>query len=204
MNQNDLRYIKTEDLITNAFIECAREYSLDQIHIKDICNKARISRNAFYAHYRDKYELVDHMFDRISEKILRELTPEIIRKLSRNIMYSSTEWCVQAIYENREILRILAKCSHHGFRKMISRTFIDSTLDEIYENAEKINDYLNLRMAKAYISDAATSLILIWLEDGMEMDMTEFSSLLYELSYESVAVFYRKIDSYPEIIRRKI
>ena len=55
MSVHDLRYVKTEELIRKAFLSCCAEHTIEEIHTKDICAKARISRNAFYGHYENKY-----------------------------------------------------------------------------------------------------------------------------------------------------
>ena len=88
MNQSDLRYIKTEDLIKQAFLSCASEYDIQDVHIKDICAKARISRNAFYSHYENKYQVLEQICRETEERMLNELNPEIIKMLSNNTMYS--------------------------------------------------------------------------------------------------------------------
>ena len=49
--KKDIRYNRTESLILDSFIELANKKSIEFISVTDICNKAKISRNAFYAHY---------------------------------------------------------------------------------------------------------------------------------------------------------
>ena len=75
MNKFDLRFQKTEELIINAFLKVAAGSSFEQIRIKDICAVAMISRNAFYAHYADKYELLESICESLKEKMILGLTP---------------------------------------------------------------------------------------------------------------------------------
>ncbi|WP_429951338.1 TetR/AcrR family transcriptional regulator [Enterococcus sp. AZ101] len=56
----DLRYIKTEELIQQSLILLLKtHYSIEKITVKDICAHARIGRSTFYTHYLDKFDLFE-------------------------------------------------------------------------------------------------------------------------------------------------
>lgn len=59
MKENDLRYIKTENAIKEAFFDLLADDSFEKITVKDITEKAMINRNTFYLHYRDKFDLIN-------------------------------------------------------------------------------------------------------------------------------------------------
>ena len=61
----DLRVIKTKNLIKGAFIELVEEKGYNHVSVKDICNKALINRNTFYLHYYDKVDLLNKMASEI-------------------------------------------------------------------------------------------------------------------------------------------
>ncbi len=48
---------ETKEIIANAFLQLASEKSPDKITIIDICRRANISRETFYYHFVDKYDL---------------------------------------------------------------------------------------------------------------------------------------------------
>ena len=51
MNFTDLRILKTQERLQNAMLELLQSKELKAITVKEICDKAGISRNAFYQHY---------------------------------------------------------------------------------------------------------------------------------------------------------
>lgn len=57
--EKDIRFYRTKERIYTAVIELLKLKSFDQITIKDICERATISRSGFYLHYLDKYDLVE-------------------------------------------------------------------------------------------------------------------------------------------------
>jgi AcrR family transcriptional regulator len=58
-SDKDIRFYRTKDRIITAMIELLKIKSFDQVTVKDICEKATISRSGFYLHYIDKYDLVE-------------------------------------------------------------------------------------------------------------------------------------------------
>ena len=52
---------KTKKTFEESLASLAREYPLNKITVKALCEKAQLSRNAFYFHYEDIYDLVDEI-----------------------------------------------------------------------------------------------------------------------------------------------
>lgn len=51
INKNDLRYQRTDRMIKDAYITLLMEKNLEAINVKAICEKATVSRRAFYSHF---------------------------------------------------------------------------------------------------------------------------------------------------------
>lgn len=85
---NDKRITKSRKLIQDAFLSLANKSPFENITVKDISERANVNRATFYAHFKDKYNLLDSfisdefmtiVYSRISpdaklnEKTLRDL-----------------------------------------------------------------------------------------------------------------------------------
>lgn len=57
----DPRVRRTRELLVKAFAELLGEKSFDDITINDITERATVNRATFYAHFRDKYAILDQM-----------------------------------------------------------------------------------------------------------------------------------------------
>lgn len=66
----DPRIIRTKKLLVDAFQEVSREKKMSQITVKDITERATVNRATFYAHFTDKYDILDYT---LSETILKDL-----------------------------------------------------------------------------------------------------------------------------------
>lgn len=58
----DKRVTKTKSLLKKTLIELLEERPFEQITVKELCQRAYVSRITFYTHYGDKYALVDEIF----------------------------------------------------------------------------------------------------------------------------------------------
>jgi AcrR family transcriptional regulator len=61
VNQNDLRTIKTERDIKQAFFTLLNKRGFEKITVNDIIKQALIGKGTFYNHYKDKYDLATHI-----------------------------------------------------------------------------------------------------------------------------------------------
>lgn len=73
MNENDLRVRKTRKAIDEAFMELLQKKPLDKITVRELCEKAKVSKGTFYLHYKEIYDL----YDRKVEKVYRDSLPGI-------------------------------------------------------------------------------------------------------------------------------
>lgn len=87
-NPNDPRVIRTRQLILDSFLEQLHNMDFETITIADITKNATINRATFYAHFPDKYALLETIFsDAFLQNVLKRvdhhinLTEEIIYEL---------------------------------------------------------------------------------------------------------------------------
>ena len=62
MNFTDLRIMKTQERLQNALLSLLETKALKAVTVKEICDKAGISRNAFYQHYSYKEDQHNYFF----------------------------------------------------------------------------------------------------------------------------------------------
>lgn len=75
VNQQDPRVLRTRQFIKEAFRELLQSKGFDSITIYDIAQKATINRATFYAHYEDKYALLEEY----TEQVFGGMIPEQVR-----------------------------------------------------------------------------------------------------------------------------
>ena len=61
MNQADPRVRRTRKLLQQALTELLAEKSFHSINVQDVVDRATVNRATFYAHFTDKYALLDYV-----------------------------------------------------------------------------------------------------------------------------------------------
>ena len=59
--KEDARIIRTKRDLANALEELLQERNFDELSVKDITDKAMISKNTFYNNFQDKNELLNFL-----------------------------------------------------------------------------------------------------------------------------------------------
>ena len=95
--KESLQYKRTDKAIVHAFITLCKKKSFDRLTVKDILEEAIVSRNTFYTHYKDKYEIAEMLFTQFIESFQENL--DDIYKTNRASIYRLPDE-----KRNREIL----------------------------------------------------------------------------------------------------
>lgn len=80
------RNTKTEDKIKKAFIQLMKA-GFDNLTVRDITDVAKINRSTFYAHYTDKYELLNHY----ETSVLKSLSETLNNNLNSLMKYQDAK-----------------------------------------------------------------------------------------------------------------
>lgn len=73
--REDPRIVRTRQLIVKAFQELLSEKPFEEITIQEIADQATVNRVTFYAHFADKYALLDVAFQESFQSELRAHLP---------------------------------------------------------------------------------------------------------------------------------
>ncbi len=89
---------QTKERIADALIESAKKQNIESIHVTDLCQKVGCSKQTFYNHFLDKYDVISWIF----AKTVYTYDP------SGECYYSleALEKALNAIWENRNFFRV--------------------------------------------------------------------------------------------------
>jgi AcrR family transcriptional regulator len=168
----DRRINRTRQVIFETFISLISEKGFTQLSIKDITNQANISRSTFYAHYQDKYDLLDKT---IQEK-LSELSELLIESKTNYMSYQSNVDTPDPYFVTFfEHLAMNDKFYHTMFIKMDSSEFLPKIFEVIRESiyirvSSRGKDQellVPLDILLDYSSSSLIGMTKIWLENNM-------------------------------------
>ncbi len=102
-NKNDLRFIKTERLLEETYIELKKKSSAP-IKVNKLCEAALINKTTFYIHYETMDDLHMHICQKTVKRILNDCP---LADAAFTDTEASVNALVSAMRENAEILDIL-------------------------------------------------------------------------------------------------
>src|SRR5262245_57754322 len=74
-NQSDPRVKRTRQLLLQAFLDLLKAKGFNAISVQDIADRATVNRATFYAHFEDKYALLDYFIRSTFQQALAEKIP---------------------------------------------------------------------------------------------------------------------------------
>src|SRR5262245_49030717 len=72
----DPRVKRTRELLQKAFIELSQKKHIQSITVQDITALAEVNRATFYAHFEDKFALLDYTVREAFQKTLKDKLPD--------------------------------------------------------------------------------------------------------------------------------
>lgn len=173
----------TKKALANALKEVMVEKPFEKISVSDICNKCNRNRKSFYYHFKDKYDLVNWIFD-------TEFLEGASRKNYDGVWELLTDTC-EFFYNNREFyckaLRINGQNSFLDYFRELLLYIIDKTLPAV-TGEENISDF-----QRNFMADAFGITFLRWVLEYPTMPPEEFMEQL-RICIKFMAVGYEKLD----------
>jgi AcrR family transcriptional regulator len=168
-----LQSSQSRSMIMDALLQLLQENSFQKLTVKEVCDRAGVSRMTFYRYYHTIEEVFSCYLDRLLEEYYKGVTiqddyTENIRFMMHNMPFS------------KNLLRIIQK---QGLQKILT----ESLLKYIARSSEQDNFYhmLGRRELDAYhlhfISDVIVSVLMVWAERGFKESQDELTEIYRRL-----------------------
>ena len=173
----------TKRALATALRELMEEVPFDKIQVAHICERCDMNRKSFYYHFKDKYDLVNWIFDVEFITLVNEKTYES--------MWEIMPILCDFFYDNRVFYR-KALCIKG--QNSFSEHFGDLLFPVI---ANRLRDILNEKEVKefqvTFIADAVVMAFQRWIVENDEMSPKDFMSQI-KSSIKYIAIRYGDIE----------
>jgi len=166
MNFTDLRVMKTQERLQNALLSLLETKELKTITVKEICDQAGISRNAFYQHYSYKEDLFDQMVATATEGIRDSLMPVIsdASYVTEETIVSYARHIIEGISEVRDLIYVMLKGDDGKFLRQLTDLIFGQNLTNALSFFE-LEDSEELRLYYEFQSAGMAAFIIRWILD---------------------------------------
>lgn len=187
----DRRVIRTKRLIREAFAELIEENGLESITVCNLTDRADINRGTFYAHYKDKADLLEQTENEILDAITEiQATAQSLNIEDMLLAYHNDEPMPFAvalyryIRENGNFIRALIgpkgdPAFQPRLQEIVARNVVEYMLAPKYQtNMSPLTKYY-----VSYYTSAQLGVIKEWLDGGMKESPEEMARIVITIMF---------------------
>lgn len=184
---------KTKRLIQQSYLQILENKPFEAITIGDITKKANINRGTFYLHYKDKYDLQEHMEKELFESLGNHIDELQSRYTSTLTFEKEQEKLASSLFSfienNSKILKIfLSDHGSAGFHLRFRKAFSEKVRANLERN-EHFNEMLKVPIDYFlhFITSAFLGLIEQWIQNDLDKTPAEMTGI-----YIDIVTFIKK------------
>lgn len=167
VRESDPRVIRTKEHIKQCFFELMKEKPAEEISVKELCEKAHCSRNAFYLHFQYRDNLYKQIVDECIAEILygfRPLTSRISDQTDA-VIDQYTYNFLEGIHNNANVLRIILASDNNGaFQFRFTKKLVDAMVLLSAQTSGFETGHDEWRLICSYNAGAFVGFTFFWLE----------------------------------------
>lgn len=170
---------RTKKAFEMSLVELSKELPLNKITVKLLCEKAELSRNAFYFHYRD----INDLLNDIENSVINE-TNELLDNLSsigfpKNV-YAAVEGLIDIFDRRKDTCIMLFDKTSNSLIRRLSTIFCDFNY-KYFREYHDTEDRTSFDFFYMFLSNGFYGLIRHWFSNYDKMSKGEVTALAYIL-----------------------
>ena len=171
---------KTKKAFADSLVMLSKDRQLNKITVKELCEKAELSRNAFYFHYKDINDLIEDIEDNIISEIQGVLR-EIEKIAFPKSVYATIDGFIDLFEERKDtVLMLMDKSFSTSFTERISTMFSEFNY-QYFREFHGDNSRVSYEFFYIYLSGGLYDVVRYWLDNQDKMDKASLNALCYVL-----------------------
>ena len=183
-NKSDLRSIRTQKYLRKALFDLVNEKSVQEITVKELTERAEVSRSTFYLYY----DSIQNMIQSISDESCAAYNDNAQRILNMGLDFKSS--CIELIrhpFSNEDDLLTFVELVRSGIVTWPMVTaVIYSIKDEFLRTFTVSTDEWALDYTFHFIASGIAETIMKWVDDPTgDRSYSDVAELIIEILYSS-------------------
>jgi len=187
----DRRVRRTKELLRSALLSLILEKGYDKVTVQDLLDRADVGRSTFYAHYRDKDELLMSGFEEVRAALAEE------RDAAETGRKGSSEFLEPLVALFRHVdghRHLWTAMARKGGVDMVIRILSDSATDLVRTHlrlqlGEADVDPVRFDAAVQFVVGAFMALLIWWVESDVPYSPEEIHSAFRRMAAPGVRRF---------------
>lgn len=182
-SKTDRRIVRTRDILGEALFALMQEKAFDKITVQDLLDRAGVGRSTFYAHYRDKHDLlisdVEEFFEYVACSLKRK-GDTTTRLLPVSEFFSHI----------RDVPHVHAALVRSGQWSDLQALAVGLFARSIDERFQALGIKIDAAQRPAHAHALAGSLFSLldwWMDKGMKADPKQMDDLYHRLAWRGLS-----------------
>ena len=187
----DRRVRRTRELLRRALLDLILEKGYDRITVRDILDRADVGRSTFYAHYRDKDELLLAGFEDVRSAIEAEHAAVEAGRTTEAQFLDPLLAVFRHVGEHRHFWEALSRKGGAELITRILRRSVDELVREHVRSRfpEAAAEPHRVEAAIRFVAGACMGMLLWWLDSGDPRTAEEIHAEFSRLATHGVEDF---------------
>ncbi len=176
---------RTKKALAQALKQLMQEKAFEKISVSDICEKCDMNRKSFYYHFKDKYDLVNWIFDTEFIAVTKDVP----------LLEDTEKWGMaicEYFYENRAFYRKALRITGQNSLSDHFREMLSSILSKRFEDmlGVKITNDFQIN----FFTDAVVLAFQRWMTEETSMTSEEFIMNL-KICFQYMAMRFKELEN---------
>lgn len=163
---------KTRIMLQRVILELLENQSFQKITVNDICQKALISRAAFYTHYSDKYHLL--------RCALQNNESNLFRAEDNILNEAELALALKNMHKHAKILKnLLSDDANHELFAMLMNLFTDEISNHLKREGKEYS--MSSEILAVYVAGGCAYTLLWWITNNFSISEDKMAHRMAEL-----------------------
>lgn len=156
---------KTKHAIKEALMKLLDDRPFDKISVKDLVDACGISRNTFYYHYHDVYEVLEDIFEEETQKNIGEADTW---DLWEDGILQAVEF---ALNNRRAVYHVYHSLNREELERYLHRVVGSLAQEFVRQQAADLNvNEIDIKLLSVFYKHGVVGIFLEWLDNNMRED----------------------------------
>ncbi len=183
----------TEKALAEALMDELKKKPLDKITVKEMTAKCGLTRNTFYYHYKDVYDLLSHIFSEQMEELRVKYAED------RN-WEDGLEYGLNYLYEHKSAIKNLNESRHQDlitrYINHIANKHSMAVVTLQYGDSRNELDASTVNIVAKFYKAALLGALLDWIAEGMKerpRSLAKYYNAMFRGTFEAAVEAARNV-----------
>jgi AcrR family transcriptional regulator len=181
----DRRVQRTRQLLRDALVSLILEKGYQKITVQNIIDRANIGRSTFYAHFRDKEDLLLSGFDELAHDLNRHMRSHEVNADEQGHLLHSLEFFIHAD-SNKELYKAMMESGGGDLVLDIARQHMHDHIEAHLNQIPFIGEEIPLVVITNFLAGSLLTMITWWLEQENPYAPGEMNDMFNALAMPGV------------------